>query len=57
MVIKTVWTINEGTNVLYVLRRLYGDRQDGSLVKEAVRELVELKRLEHLKNKNKRSQR
>jgi len=51
MKINTVWTDGEGTNVLYALRKKFGNLAPRTLVKYAVRAYVEQARLERLKGR------
>ena len=51
MKICTIWTPTEGYNVLQSLRRLYGGKRPEILLKRAVREFVEMKRIEHYEGK------
>ena len=45
MKIDSIWTDSEGHNVLYALRQKYGDLAPRTLVKYAVRELIETERV------------
>jgi hypothetical protein len=42
--IESIWTQNEGYNVLYALRKRFGDKAPRTLIKWAVRDYVELLR-------------
>jgi hypothetical protein len=53
MIIKSVFTESEGDNILYVLKKTYGNLKPKTLIKYAIREFVEIKRLERNKGVNK----
>jgi len=55
--VVTVWTDCELENVRYALRRKYRDLPDGTLLKYAVRELIEGDRLRRNQEKNQRERR
>ena len=46
MKLESVWTENEAQNVKFALRERYGDLAERTLVKYAVRELVEIHRIQ-----------
>ena len=52
MVIESIWTQNEGSNVLYSLRKKFGDFKPRTLIKKAIREYVENERIKNMSEKN-----
>jgi hypothetical protein len=52
MKVQTVWTPNEGDNVLRTLKSIYGDKQPSTLLKYAVRDFLEHRRVTAMHRKS-----